>query len=215
MPTSAFSILTAITAVAVLALLAAEALGRRVMVWIAKPTASTAFVAAAFVHGMPTDAYGIWVVVALVLSWWGDVLLIPRSQKVFLAGILAFLSAHVAYAIAFVARGIALGWLVASGLPLALLGALVGRYFVRHAPAGLKRAVVAYIGVLSTMVALALAAWGRGGGTLLPIAAIAFYLSDISVALNRFVRPSLAYRAWGAPLYFGAQLLFAATVVWR
>ncbi|MGZ3455068.1 MAG: lysoplasmalogenase [Polyangiales bacterium] len=209
-----FAALAAVTAIAVLALLVGEKLDRRGVVWIAKPAASTAFVAASLLKGAPATAYGRWVVVALVLSWWGDVLLIPRSQKVFLAGILSFLSAHVAYGIAFVARGIDVRWLVAAAVPLAVLGVWIGRYFVRHAPAGLKGAVVAYIGVLSAMVALALGAYGHKGGWLLPVAALAFYLSDISVALNRFVRPSLMHRAWGAPLYFGAQLLFAATASW-
>jgi uncharacterized membrane protein YhhN len=208
-----FTALAVVTALGVIALLAGDVLERRTLVWIGKPIASTAFVAAALVHGWPRSSYGAWVVAALVLSWWGDVLLIPRSQKIFLGGILAFLSAHVAYGVAFVMRGIAPSWFVATAVPLAILGALVGRAFVRSAPAKLRAAVVAYIAVLSTMVALALAAWGRGGDTLLPIAAIAFYFSDISVALNRFVRPSKWHRAWGSPLYFAAQLLFAATAL--
>lgn len=210
---SAFSICVVVTAFSVLALLAGEAFHRRVVVWIAKPLASTAFVAASLTHGSPRTGYGVWVFVALVLSWFGDVLLIPKSQKIFLAGILAFLSAHVAYAIAFVVRGVSWGALAMAAVPLLLLGALVGRFFVRSAPATLRAAVVVYIGVLSTMVALAIGAFARGGNSLLPIAAIAFYFSDISVALNRFVKPSLLTRAWGSPLYFGAQLLFAATSV--
>jgi len=216
---TAFVVLASVTGVSVLALLAAEAWdlrgggsAARAAIWVAKPTAASAFVAASLVNGFPPTGYGRWVVVALLFSWWGDVLLIPRSQKVFLAGILAFLTAHVAYAIAFVARGISLTWVLSAAVPLAALGVLVGRYFVKHAPPGLKKAVVAYIGVLSAMVALALGAYGRGGDSLLPIAAVAFYLSDISVALNRFVRPSTLHRAWGMPLYFGAQILFAATV---
>jgi uncharacterized membrane protein YhhN len=68
---------------------------------------------------------------------------------------------------------------------------------------------MAYIGVLSTMLALACA---TSGDWRIPLAALAFYGSDISVALNRFVRPSALHRAWGAPLYFAAQLVFAATV---
>jgi len=200
-----------VVAVAVLAVLVAEARGVRFVVWIAKPIASTAFIVAALVHGAPTTSYGRLVVVALVLSWWGDVLLIPKSQRVFLVGILAFLSAHVAYALAFVARGLAWSWALAAAVVLAGVGVPIGRYFVAHAPARLKGAVVAYVAVLSAMVALALGAYGHAREALIPIAAIAFYLSDLSVALNRFVRPSTFHRAWGLPLYYAAQLLFAAT----
>jgi uncharacterized membrane protein YhhN len=205
------AIIVSIVSIAVLAVLIGEARGQRLAVWIAKPIASTAFVVAAFLHGVPESAYGRLVVVALVLSWWGDVLLIPKSQRVFRAGILAFLSAHVAYAFAFVAHGLDGSWVVAAAAVLAIVAVVIGRYFVAHAPAGLKSAVVAYVGVLSAMVALALGAYGRSRGLLIPIAAVAFYLSDISVALNRFVRPSSFHRAWGLPLYYAAQLLFAAT----
>ena len=193
----------------VMCMLFAEAREHRLGQTVGKVTASTAFVAAALSHGAPTSAYGRGVVVALVLSWFGDVLLIPKSQRVFLAGILAFLSAHVAYGRAFVVRGVEpMRVVIALGLAL-IPGALLGRYFVRHAPAKLRPAVVAYIVVLSSMVALAL---GTRGDVRIPVAAAVFYASDISVALNRFVRPSRLTRAWGAPLYFGAQLVFAATV---
>lgn len=213
-----FGTFALVTAVSVVALLFSEwrvlkSDRGRLGVWIAKPLASSSFIAASLVQGWPESAYGRAVVVALVLSWWGDVLLIPKAQKIFLAGILAFLSAHLAYAVAFLVRGVSLGWIAGAAAPMTILGVIVGRFFVKSAPPGLKGAVVAYIGVLSTMVILAFGAYGRGGGVLLPIAAVAFYLSDISVALNRFVRPSIVHRAWGTPLYFGAQLLFAATAL--
>jgi uncharacterized membrane protein YhhN len=201
-----------VVAVAVVVVLVGEAREHRAAVWIAKPIASTAFIAAALLHGVPSSAYGRWVVAALVLSWWGDVLLIPKSQRVFLVGILAFLSAHVAYAIAFVARGIAWSWALGTAAVLAIVGVALGRYFVERAPARLKGAVLAYIAVLSVMVALAVGAYGNARDVLIPIAGIAFYFSDVSVALNRFVRPSALTRAWGLPLYYAAQLLFAATV---
>ena len=47
--------------------------------------------------------------------------------------------------------------------------------------------------------------WIAGG-------ALAFYLSDLSVARDRFVRPAFVNRAWGLPLYYGAQFVLAATV---
>lgn len=202
-----------VTAVAVLVMNVAEAHGHRLGVWLSKPIAATAFVVAALSQGVPETGYGRWVVVALALSWWGDVLLIPKSQRVFLAGILAFLSAHLAYGVAFAVRGLSLGWTLAAAAALALPAIGLGKYFVARAPAQLKGAVFAYVGVLSGMVALALGAYGRGGDARIPIAAIAFYFSDVSVALNRFVKPSPFHRAWGTPLYFGAQLVFAATAL--
>ncbi len=196
------------SAVAVLSMLIAESRGSRIA-WIAKPTASTAFIVAALIYGMPSAPYGRWVVGALCLSWLGDVLLIPRDDKIFRLGILSFLAAHVAYGIAFVVRGVDVQRAVIALAAVAVPGFFLGRYFVGHAPAKLKPAVMAYVGVLSAMLALSFA---TRGDVRIPIAAFAFYCSDLSVALNRFVRPSAFHRAWGAPLYFAAQLVFAATV---
>jgi hypothetical protein len=39
-----------------------------------------------------------------------------------------------------------------------------------------------------------------------------FYASDLSVARDRFVVFRFSNRAWGLPLYFGAQLILASTV---
>jgi hypothetical protein len=48
-----------------------------------------------------------------------------------------------------------------------------------------------------------------GGGWSLGLAAVAFYLSDISVARDRFAQAGFGNRLWGLPLYYLAQLLFA------
>ena len=45
-------------------------------------------------------------------------------------------------------------------------------------------------------------------------AAVAFYVSDVSVARDRFVAPGFGNRIWGLPLYYGAQLLFALSTGW-
>jgi uncharacterized membrane protein YhhN len=204
-----------VLAVAVVVLLLAEWRGSVVGKWIAKPIASGTFVAAAVSCGAAETAYGRWVLVALGLSWWGDVLLIPKSQKVFLVGILAFLAGHLGYLVAFVARGVSVPWTLGAAVALALVGVPVGRWFVVRAPAKLKIAVAAYVTVLSSMVALAIGTYGARGAPLIVVSAVAFYLSDISVALDRFVRPSIVNRLWGLPLYFGAQLLFASTTAER
>jgi hypothetical protein len=53
------------------------------------------------------------------------------------------------------------------------------------------------------------ALWGNG---VILAAAVAFYLSDLAVARDRFVAPGFRNRLWGLPLYYGAQLLFVWTV---
>ena len=46
-------------------------------------------------------------------------------------------------------------------------------------------------------------------GLQLVIAAVMFAVSDIFVARDRFVSPSVVNRLWGLPLYYAAQLIFA------
>ena len=94
-------------------------------------------------------------------------------------------------------------------IPLAAVGIVVGRFFVGKAPDELKWPVVAYIVVITSMVALAL---GLSTGWLIPTAAIAFFVSDLAVAVERFVKSSPLNRLWGLPLYYGAQIMFAMSV---
>jgi uncharacterized membrane protein YhhN len=72
--------------------------------------------------------------------------------------------------------------------------------------------VLGYILVISTMVALAVDTSLRAFSWPLLCGAVGFYLSDLSVALDRFVSPGFTHKAWGWPLYFGSQLLLAASL---
>ncbi|MBL8605083.1 MAG: lysoplasmalogenase [Myxococcales bacterium] len=202
-----------ITLVATAALLALVSRGSRLGEWIFKPLASTGFVLSALQHGATTTRFGQAVLAALVLSWWGDVLLIPRAELSFLAGLGAFLLGHVGFAVAFVIRGVA--WPVALGglclLAVPLWG--VGRWLLPKVPAEMKLPVMAYMGVITVMVALSAGTYAAHGNAILPLGAVCFYLSDLSVARDRFVAPGFANKAWGWPLYFGAQLLAAYSLV--
>ena len=150
----------------------------------------------------------------LCLSWLGDVLLIPRgSKKIFLAGVLFFLSAHVAYGAGFVLRGVQPLATVVGTLPFLGAGVWVHRRAKGGVPEILQKAVIAYIIVISIMVGLATGAVANGAPPLALVAAVAFATSDISVAIDRFISPGFVNRLWGLPLYYGAQLLFVAALL--
>jgi hypothetical protein len=57
------------------------------------------------------------------------------------------------------------------------------------------------------MVVTAFGTFGAGGNAAIVAGAFAFYLSDLSVARQRFVVQSLVNRLWGLPLYYVAQLI--------
>jgi uncharacterized membrane protein YhhN len=202
-----------LTACSVGALLWAESRRFRPGVWVAKPLAASGFVAAALAAGALESAYGRWVLLALILSWLGDVLLIPRgASRTFRAGLASFLLAHVIFVVAFAVRGLA-AWsaLVAFGALCIPLGFAL-RWLRPHVSGAMRIPVCAYMVVISVMVACAVGTLAAAGGVAILLGAGMFYLSDLCVARERFVASSFRNRAWGLPLYFGAQLVLASTV---
>lgn len=63
------------------------------------------------------------------------------------------------------------------------------------------------------MISLAVAASSSSMPLTVALGAVAFAVSDISVARDRFVKRAIANKAWGLPLYYTAQLLFAMSVI--
>jgi uncharacterized membrane protein YhhN len=197
----------------VIALLVADRARSRTGVWVAKPAASASFVACALAAGAAETAYGKCVLAALVLSFVGDVLLLPEGTgPTFMAGVGAFGLAHVAFAAAFVVRGVAAASIEGAAFVFVPAAVAFAIAFARRVEGPLRPAVVGYACVLSAMTLLAIGTYGAHGGWEIAAGALAFYFSDLSVALDRFVKPSFGYRVWGLPLYYGAQLLFAASV---
>jgi uncharacterized membrane protein YhhN len=200
-----------VTLAAVVGLLASEALAWRTGVWIFKPLASTGFLAAAIAAGALAHGYGRIVFVALCLCWLGDVLLIPQSERIFVIGIASFLAGHLALIDAFVHRGVSPAWAGAGLIILAVLSFWVFRWLKPHLPRRMRAAVTAYVTVISLMVAAAIGTYAASPALALLAGAVAFALSDLSVARDRFVEPAFVNRAWGLPLYYAATLLLAAS----
>jgi uncharacterized membrane protein YhhN len=206
-----------VTAAAVALLLVAQARDWETVAGVAKGIASSAFVAAALASRATASPYGRLLLVALSLSWLGDLLLLSRERRAFLAGLGAFLAAHVAFVIAFALRGVDWKALALAAVPLALFAFAVSRWLLPHVDGSMRAPVIAYMTALCTMVAFATgAAWGgaAGGGVHwrpLAIAAVAFLLSDLAVARDHFVAPGIWNQAWGLPLYYAAQLAFASS----
>ena len=205
--------LALLTVFGLIALLVAEVRDLRALAWIAKPLASTGFVGFALVLGALGTGYGRVVVIALVLCWLGDVLLIPRGARgAFLAGLVAFLLGHVAFAFAFFLRGLEPGWLGGAALVCALAAGIALRWLWPHVEGEMRGPVAAYVVVISAMVIFAAGATGAGASPLLLTGALAFYVSDLAVARERFVHSTVVNRLWGLPLYYGATLLLAGSV---
>ncbi len=198
------------TLVALSALLLAEYAESVRGVWIAKPLASLGFLATAWAAGATSTPYGMGVLGALVLSFIGDVLLI--SPVAFKAGLFSFLLGHLAFIGAFVVRGVSLPASFFCLCVIGVLSAFIGKRILSHVQRELFGAVVAYIVVISAMVTLAAGTVGHAGRPVILGAALLFYVSDLTVARDKFIAPGFVNRAIGLPLYYIAQLLFALSV---
>lgn len=199
-------------AAAVAVLLWAEYRGSRTGLWIAKPLASLAFVWVALAAGALDSGYGQWLLAGLVLCLLGDVLLIPLERPaVFRAGVFAFLAGHVAYSAAFLSRPLDAYGLVAGAIVLLVVVGSVLRWLAASLPADMVWPVRTYMVVIGLMSTLACGVTAAGGPWAIAVGALAFTASDVAVARDRFVRHEFLNRAWGLPLYYGAQLLLAST----
>lgn len=202
------ALLVAVTLGAVASLLVAVRTGDRDLRALSKAAASASFVAIGLVRWQAGDPVGSWLVAGLVLCAVGDLLLL--GERTFDAGLLAFLLGHLAYIGGFATARSPAEWPVVLAVPLAVVGVLVARWLWPRL--GRRRLpVAAYITVISVMVwgAIAVAnalSWTAASGAAL------FFLSDLAVARERFVRSELINRAAGLPLYYAGQVLIALAV---
>ena len=176
-----------------------------------KSIASTAFLAAALTMDPLGSPWAQWVTAGLALSVAGDLaLLAPAAGRWFIAGVGAFGLAHAAYLCAFFYLGIEPGIGIIAIVLFGPIGAWLYRWLAPDVPPKLKRPVMAYIAIISGMVAVALGAAGQNHSLwFIALAAVLFMLSDVGVAMQRFKGAGFPTKAWTLPLYFVAQLMFA------
>ena len=175
---------------------------------IPKMVASSAFIGVAFAAGALDTTFGKIMIAGLVLSWFGDLFLTYDGRGPFVAGLVAFLTGHVAYVAAFMNRGLGADVYLPL-LGMAVVAIPIALWLFPTVPSELKGPVVAYMVIISVMVAAAVATNASNADWRIPTGAIAFYLSDIGVARDRFASPGVVNRLVGLPLYFGGQLLLA------
>ena len=195
---------------AVAGLLRATRVGDREAEVVSKSAASLTFVILGALAWRSGDPIATWLVVGLVLCAAGDVLLIwDRSFDI---GLISFLLGHIAYLAAFNSAAPITDWTRWILVPVALasFGALI--WLWPHL--GRRRiSVGAYVLVITIMVWGALAVTTQGVlGWKIAVGAVLFYLSDLTVARDRFVQSDFLNRGIGLPMYYAAQVLIALSV---
>jgi len=197
-----------------------EAAGFKAAIWLhylCKPAATMLIIAyAARVRDAAEPRYRRWILAGLGFSLAGDIcLMLPVDA--FVAGLAAFLFAHLCY-IAALWRGARGPARLVCALAMAAFAALniVGLW--SHLPVALRGAVIAYTCVLAAMAALALAravslragvgppAWRAALGALL------FVASDSILAWDRFAGHWPWAIAWVLGTYYAAQWCIARSI---
>ena len=158
------------------------------------------------VSGLDTvfGAYARLVLAGLVACAAGDILLLRKGTgAAFVAGMAAFGLGHALLAWAFLQLG-DVGTIPIWLWPLWGLLLAFGLQALRGAERRLRPAIAVYVGLITFMVFAA-----GMTGTWLVWPALAFAVSDLFVAQNRFAAPESWHPLAITPLYFGAQMAFA------
>ncbi len=157
-------------------------------IYVCKPLTLVLMIGAAITLDPRSSSTRNWFVIALVLSLAGDVFLMLPTDA-FVAGLSAFLLAHVAYVVG-INQSSAGNWLLA--IPVVVVATVLGVRLVRgirgRGHPELVAPVVAYVLTILVMVSSAVAS----GNVMMAIGAVSFMVSDALIGEHRFVRE----RAW-------------------
>ena len=165
----------------------------------------------------------LWFGLGILLSLAGDVLLMISLDRLFLAGLVAFLLAHIAYVIGF---NIPLPVFSLWGIVLAVMIGLGGTRVIRRilsllvvkGQANMQTPIIVYSAVISLMLLSAMMklsdiTWDAGASVLVSVGAFLFYISDIILAWNKFVSPIQHGRIYNIASYHLGQIALIAGVI--
>ncbi len=189
----------------------AEYRGPQQRIYIFKPLTMLLIGLVAILGQGAPPFYKVMIITGLVFSIMGDVFLMLPTDR-FVAGLVAFLIAHLFYIGAFIPEIGAFRWWPL--VPFALFG--IGVYLYLAPSLGkLKLPVLLYVGVIMVMAWVAWERWlqtGQSGALLAAFGAVLFVISDTILAINRFRVPFKSARFFNLATYFTAQWLIAGSV---
>ncbi len=183
---------------------------------VVKTALSSLFIFTAVVQPHPIFPYYRFLLIGMIFCLAGDVLLAFPGKKMLLYGLGSFLLGHVFYVGAFFYAAGINQW-TGVGLAISLLAGGGVFLWLRPHLGSMKIPVIFYILVITAMV---VSAWSVvGAGELKPagrvaafVGALGFYVSDVFVARQRFLKSEFVNRLIGLPLYYGGQFLLAFSV---
>lgn len=184
--TGAAFLLLALTLVVAAGDWIAVARERKALEYVCKPLTMVVLIGATLAFEVDDPTVRAWFLAALVLCLVGDVLLM-LPQDLFVFGLASFLLGHIAYVVGMHVDGVDAARLGVGVLLVSVALAVLGSRILRGVRAGpepeLTGPVVAYMSVISVMVASAIGT----GHVAAVVGATSFYASDALIAWNRFL----------------------------
>jgi uncharacterized membrane protein YhhN len=180
---------------------------------VMKSILSLLFVMTALLQPHSVPAYYHYLIIGLIFCLIGDVCLALPHEKVFTGGLVAFLVGHVFYIFSFLSLTQIFHW-ISTGLFIFFgLSAFIF-FWLRPHLRSMLIPVLLYILVITVMASGAWAVFWKSsfqvsGRTLILVGSICFYLSDLFVARNKFIKEEYRNRLLGLPLYYTGQFLLA------
>jgi len=183
---------------------------------ITKTTLSLLFVTTALLQSYSVPAYYHYLLIGLIFCLMGDVCLALPQKKAFMGGLVAFLDGHVFYIFSFSSL-IPISHWFSSGLLIIVGISTLIFFWLRPHLKSMLIPVLIYILVITLMASGAWAVFGKSsfqisGRALILAGALCFYISDLFVARQRFIKEEYRNRFLGLPLYYTGQFMLAFSI---
>ena len=181
-----------------------------------KTILSCLFIITALLQPHPNPEYFYILLIGLIFCLGGDVFLALPQERMFLFGLVSFLMGHVCYVLCFFYVADLNPWTWGgSAIGLAISGLVF--FWLRPHLGPMLVPVIVYIIVITAMVTGAFTVLGDArlhstGRFLVIFGAVSFYISDLFVARDRFLKTEFSNRLLGLPLYYHGQFLLAFSI---
>jgi uncharacterized membrane protein YhhN len=181
-----------------------------------KTILSGLFILTALLQPQPIPEYFYILLIGLIFCLGGDVFLALPQEHMFLFGLVSFLLGHICYVACFFYVADVNPWTWGgSAIGLAISGLVF--FWLRPHLGSMLVPVIAYIIVITAMVIGAFSVLGdttlhSTGRFMVLFGAVSFYISDLFVARDRFLKTEFVNRLIGLPLYYGGQFLLAFSI---
>jgi len=181
-----------------------------------KTILSCLFIFTALVQSRPIPGYFYILLIGLVFCLGGDVFLALPRERMFLFGLVSFLLGHMFFVASFFYLSDLSHWSwIGVGIGLVASGGVF--FWLRPYLGSMLIPVIAYIVVITVMLVggwtvLCDAGVELSGRLMVFSGAVSFYVSDLFVARDRFLKTEFKNRLIGLPLYYFGQFLLAFSV---